>query len=317
MCDMEQEVFLAPMSGVTDLAFRLISREFGAKLCFFEMMDANALIRNHPATLRIIKTHQKDTPVAAQLLGRDPLVMLDAAHRLQGLAKISFLDVNSACPAKKVVKKGAGAYLLKDTATLCKILKKLTSSLSIPVTVKIRTGFHKISVSESQEIAQKCADCGVSTLFVHGRTRDEGYRGGIDYAAIKAIKKAVSIPVFGSGNIFNPILAKKMFVETGCNGILVARGALGNPWIFNRIQNYLEKAEISEAPSLPVKKDILKRHLSLLEKHKETRESTMLGIMCKIAMWYLKGLPDAGRMRRHICAAKTYGELNALIDNIT
>ncbi|MCQ9207414.1 MAG: tRNA dihydrouridine synthase DusB [Omnitrophica bacterium] len=314
---MKTNIFLAPMSGVTDLSFRLMCREFGAGHCFFEMLDANALIYNHPGTQRLLATHRKDGPIAAQLLGRDPAVVLEAAERLQSLAEISFLDINCGCPAKKVIKKGAGAYLLKDIGTLCKILKKLTSSLPIPVTVKIRTGFDSRSVAESQNIAKKCEDCGVSKLFIHGRTRSQGYAGDIDYEAIRAVKTVLKIPVFGSGNIFDPISAKRMFDETGCDGILVARGAMGNPWIFRNIDRYLKDGALSPCPTLFEKKTILKKHLSLVQKYKKTRHANKMGFMCKIAMWYLKGLPGATRIRERICSIGTYAKLVGLIDDGT
>ena len=313
---MKTNIFLAPMSGVTDLSFRLMCREFGAGHCFFEMLDANALIHNHPGTQRLLATHRKDKPIAAQLLGRDPEVVLEAAQRLQGLAEFSFLDINCGCPAKKVIKKGAGAYLLKDAEKLCKILKKLTSSLSTPITVKIRTGFDCRNVAESLKIAKKCEDCGASMLFIHGRTRPQGYAGDIDYETIRSVKSALKIPVFGSGNIFDPLSAKRMFDETGCDGILVARGAMGNPWIFRDIDRYLKDGVSNPCPTLPEKKAVLKKHLLLVQKYKKTRQSNKMGFMCKIAMWYLKGLPSATKIRARICGVGTHAELVGLIDEV-
>lgn len=307
---------MAPLSGVTDLAFRLMSREFGAKLCFFGMLDSNALTHSHPGTKRLVKTIKKDSPVAAQLVGSDPSVMLDAAQKLMSLADIQFLDVNSACPAKKVIKKKAGAYLLKDPVRLGKILKKLSSNLSIPVTVKLRTAFNGIGLKDTLKLARISQDSGASTVFLHGRTVSQGYAGDVDYASIKAVKDALKIPVFGSGNIFDPVLAKKMFDETGCDGILVARGALGNPWIFRDIERYLKNGNIAKKPALSVKKKALKKHLFLIDKYSLISPSHKAGFMGKVAMWYLKGLPDASRIRDGICRIKSYKELNGLIDGI-
>ena len=313
---MDERIFLAPLSGVTDLSFRLISREFGAKLCFFEMIDSNSIVRSHPGTMRIIKTLKKDKPIAAQLLGSDPSVVLDAVQKLLSFVDVSFLEINSACPAKKVLKKKAGAYLLKNPEQLGKILKKLSSKLRLPVTVKLRTGFYKKDPKESAKIARICQANGASKVFIHGRTVSQGYSGTVDYESIKAVKEALKIPVFGSGDIFNPVLAKKMFDETGCDGILVARGALGNPWIFRDITNYLKDGKLPINPKLTEKKRVLRKHLSYIEKYKEVPPSYKLGFMEKVAVWYLKGIRDASRMRERIHRTKSYEELIKLIDTI-
>jgi len=314
---MEAKVVLAPMSGVTDLSFRLMCRGFGAEVCFFEMLDANALLYNHPATLRLIKTNTDDKAIAAQLLGNDASIIRDAAHRLLRLVNISFLDINCACPAKKVIKKKAGAYLLRDRKKLGTILKKLTSSLEIPVTAKIRIGFDRRDAKEFLNIAKTCEDSGLSTVFVHGRTKQAGYSGPVDYEAIRLIKSKLKIPVYGSGNVFDPLLAKKMFDDTGCDGILVARGAQGNPWIFKDIKEYLQFGKVSKPPLISVKKMLLKKHLGLVKKHKEMKESSKIGFMRKIAMWYLKGLPGATKIRDDICkSTKEYGDLIGLIEAI-
>ena len=280
------------------------------------MLDANALMRNHKSTLKLLKTSENDKPIAAQLVGSDPELVLDAAQKLLSIVDISFLDINCACPAKKIIKKKSGSYLLKDPKMLYKLLHKLTSSLPIPITVKLRTGFSKRDVLEILTISKNCQESGASMLFVHGRTRDQGYAGDVDYEAIKAIKEVVKIPVFGSGNILNPPLAKKMFDETGCDGILVARGAFGNPWIFEEIEKFLETGEINEPKTLAVKKNTLREHLELVKKLKDLKESSKIGFMRKIAMWYLKGLPEATRMRERICNTKSYSELVSLIKRI-
>ncbi len=302
-------VILAPMSGCTDLSFRLIAREMGAKFCFFEMVDANSLVYNHPKTLSMLKTIGKDRPIAAQLLGSKPEVMLKAAEKLMSLANISFLDINSACPVKKVTAKGAGSDLLNDANKLCEIIEGLASSLPVPITVKIRTGYGKRDLAKTLDLVKKCEKAKVSAVFVHGRTRSQGYSGDIDYESIKAIKETIKIPVFGSGNIFSPYMAEKMFRETGCDGILVARGALGNPWVFKQIESYIKTAKVPNPPANSQKLKVLKRHLGLLNKYKQTGPSAKIGIMRKVTMWYLKGLPNAARIRQKICGSKTLNEL--------
>jgi tRNA-dihydrouridine synthase B len=314
---MDSKIYLAPLSSITDLPFRLISREFGVKLCFFGMLDSNALVHGHPGTRRLIKTIKRDKPIAAQLLGSDPFVISDAAQQLTSLADISFLEINSACPARKVIKKKAGAYLLKDPQHLGKILKKLGSDLHVPVTVKLRTGFYKKDPKEIVRISKVCRENGASMVFIHGRTVSQKYSGAVDYESIKAVKDALEIPVFGSGDIFNPILAGKMFDETGCDGILVARGALGNPWIFRDIENYLKHGKIAKKPTLAARKITLKKHLSYIEKYREMSHANKIGFMGKVTMWYLKGLPNAPRIRERINRVRSCEELNKLIDGIT
>ncbi len=312
----DTNIFLAPLSGCSDLAFRLIAREQGAKFCFFEMVDANALIRNYEKTLGLLSTTKKDSPIAAQLLGADPAVMADAAQKLVSIRDISFLDINSACPVRKVVSKGAGAHLLEKPDMLCKILKKVSSSLKIPVTVKIRTGYHKNDIKKIINTAEKCQESGAAAIFVHGRTRAQGYSGEVDYEAIKKIKEAVRIPVFGTGNIFTPALAKKMFDETGCDGIAVARGAFGNPWIFRNIENYLKNGCVLPEPDLPDKKKVLKKHLAYIDKYRHSIPSAEIGFMRKVAMWYTKGLPGAATIRAKITRIQTYPKLIELIDSL-
>jgi len=316
MYAMDPKIYLAPMSGITDLSFRLMSRSMGAAFCFFEMLDAKAMIYEHPKNRRLLKTLKEDSPLGAQLLGLDPSVMLEAAEKLLSFADISFLDINSGCPARKVLKKGAGAALLKNPAGLGKIIKKLASTLRIPVTVKLRSGFYKKDVDECVRTARICRDNGAASIFIHGRTVEQGYSGDIDYESIKKVKAALKIPVFGSGNIFNPFMAKKMLDETGCDGILVARGALGNPWIFKNIERYLKNGEATPGPGLSVKKRALLTHLACIEKYKEIAPSNKTGFMGKVAMWYLKGIPEAAKVRDRISRVSSYRDLRHLINRI-
>jgi nifR3 family TIM-barrel protein len=288
---MNPKIYLAPLSGITDLPFRLISREMGAKHCFFPMLDSNATVYNNPATLRYLRTIVEDYPISAQLVGSDPAVMLEAAKKIISLADISFLDINSACPAKKIIRKGAGAALLHNTERLGQIVDKLSSNLKIPVTVKLRTGFNKRDVQECVNTARICETKGASTVFIHGRTKTQGYAGSIDYEAIKAVKDAVKIPVFGSGNIITPVMARKMLNETGCDGLLVARGALGNPWIFKNIETYLKNGEVFKKPPMAEREEVLARHLAYIEKYNDMTETNRIGYMGKVTRWYLKGDP--------------------------
>jgi len=304
---------LAPMAGCTDLPFRLIAREHGAKFCFFEMVDCNSITYGQTRrVLSILKTHEDDTPIAAQLLGRDPEKMLDGAKFILKHTKISFIDINAACPAKKVIKKKSGSYLLNDELELCKIIKKLSGSLDVPVTVKIRAGYEEIDKIRISHLAKKCEKSGAQAIFIHGRTKDQGYAGGIDYASIKAVKESVNIPVVGSGNIFSTQLADQMMSETGCDGVLVARGALGNPWIF------AESGESSEDKNstFSARKNVLKKHLEYIDKYNNPGPNGNAGCMRKIVIWYVKGFPMARRAREKVSLVNSYEKMLKLIDSL-
>ena len=310
---LETNVLLAPMAGVTDLPFRLICREHGAKFAFFEMIDCNAIIHWNKKENDIIKTTSKDKPIAAQLVGAEPELMLQAAKELMKLLDIKFLDINAACPVKKMIKKKAGAYLIKDPENLYATVKLLASKLDLPVTVKLRSGYFKPDHPWIKAIAKKCEDNGASALFIHGRTQKQGYSGEIDYEAIKVIKHAVKIPVFGSGNIVSPELAKKMIDLTDCDGVMVARGAYGNPWIFTDIEDHLAKGTLPEKKSIEEKLKTLKKHLSYIEKFRNMTHDGKLGYMRKVSQWYLKDFPNACNLRRVMNGTRTYEQLDAVI----
>lgn len=312
----DTNVFLAPLSGCSDLAFRLIAREHGAGFCFFEMIDAHTLKRSRPRTLKILHTNKDDSPIAAQLLGENPDIMVDAAKKLTDFVKISFLDINCACPVKKVVKKKAGAYLLKTPEVIAEMVSKVSRAVPVPVTVKMRIGFERKDTKRAIDTAKMCEDSGCAALFVHGRTAKENYHIAVDYPAIKAIKDSVNIPVFGMGNIMSADLAKKMFDETGCDGITVARGAFGNPWIFREIDDLLTGRHRNTSIGLDEKKKTMARHISYIETHKDIMQRGKIGFMRKAVLWYIKGFPLAKRIREKIVLAKTYESILSMIEEI-
>jgi len=308
-------VFLAPLAGCSDLSFRLICREYGTEFCFLEMIDANSLIYNRVRSLRLVKTTKDDTPIAGQLLGRDPEKMLEAAYRLMDAVNISFLDINCACPVRKVVKKKCGAYMLNDRDALAELIKKLAAKLPVPITVKLRVGYLEKNEKQISAVAKACEDSGAGAIFVHGRTKTQMYSGDVDYSLIKAVKKTVGIPVFGSGNVFTPALAKKMLDETNCDGVLVARGALGRPWMPKHIMDYLE-GKNSASISMKERKAALKKHLIYFRRYKEVKDSIKVGFMRKIAIWYLRDFAECARARGKICRINSYEELIQLIDSL-
>lgn len=311
----DTNVILAPMSGCSDLPFRLIAREHGAKFAFLEMLDANSFFHGSRRTFAMMKTTAKDTPIAAQIVGAEPEVMLGAARRiLETIPRVTFLDINAACPVKKVIKKKSGAYLLRDSTTLFRIVDLLVKSLPVPVTIKLRLGYQDETVDDIVDIVKRCQDLGVAAFFVHGRTRLQFYAGDVDYAAIRAIKAASRVPVIGSGNVLSPQLARTMLEKTGCDGILVARGAFGNPWIFSDIETHLETGRLPARRSLEEKRSVLRRHIDYIQELNGSRGK--IGVMRKVALWYLKYFPSARKLRGDISIVKTYGQMLQFIDRM-
>ena len=315
--EIQSNIVTAPLSGCSDLPFRIICRELGARFCFFEMVDAVSLTRKHIKTIEMLKTIPEDSPIGAQLLGIDPDMMLHGAQLILEHAKPALIDINSGCPVKKVVNRGAGAKLLESPALLASIVKKLASALPVPVTVKMRIGYDpKYSLDDTLDLARACEGNGAAALFVHGRLASQKYSGEVNYASIKAVKDAVKIPVIGSGNILNPVLAKKMLDETGCDGVLAARGALCNPWLFREIEHFLKTSVLMEKPSLSERKTDLIRHLLYIKTLKTPRRAGHMGLMRKVALWYVTGFPNAAAVRGNITKTKKYEELVELIERI-
>ncbi|MFH1542588.1 MAG: tRNA dihydrouridine synthase DusB [bacterium] len=312
------KVLLAPLAGVADLAYRLIARELGAEFCFYEMADSHSLVLSAPKkNADIHQDHPQDRPIAAQLLGPEAEIMYQAAKKLLALHPHStFLDINAACPVKKVLKKKSGAYLIKEPDELFKIIDKLASKLKLPITVKLRAGYTKIDTKHIVKVAQGCVDSGAQALFVHGRTMSQLYHGEVDYESIKAIKDNVKVPVYGSGNIFSPQDAKKMIDLTGCDGVLVARGSFGNPWLFRNISNYLENGELTAEPTLEQKLPVLRRHIQYIEKYKLLSPKAKVGFSRKIAVWYLKHFRNSAAIRTRVNKIVSFDELYCLIDEL-
>jgi len=304
-------ILLAPLAGCSNLPFRLIMRSYGAKFAFFEMIYANALPRNKKS-IEMLATTSKDSPIAGQILGSDPDLMLASARIMLEHVKIKFLDINAACPVKKIVKKKAGAYMIKEPQLLYRVVKKLSSNLEVPITVKLRAGYDDIDRDNIADIAKKCEMSGASAIFIHGRTRSQGYSGPVDLGAIKAVKSAVTIPVFGSGNIFTPEQAGEMMDATGCDGILVARGSFGNPWIFRNIERYL-KGKPLFVPTFEDRRKAALKHLKHLEKYYSSLSKGKVGLMRKSVLWYMKGFANSARLREEISKAKSREDLEAII----
>ncbi len=284
---------LAPLSGVSDLPFRLVNRALGAPLAFTEMIDVRAISQRDKRTRKMLSSSPDDRPLGVQLLSNDEKYILSALDALSEY-QYDLLDFNAACPTPKVTRKNKGAALLREPRKLGEILKVLVGHAKVPVTVKIRTGWDADSVN-ARDVALYAEDAGISALFIHGRTKTQGYSGTVDYRQIKEVKDALKVPVIASGDNITAVLIKKMFDETGCDGVAIARGALGNPWIFRETARFFEDGTVIERPGMDERIATIKKHLDLTIEH--NGEQRGVGIFHKYFIWYTRGLRGTKPLR--------------------
>ena len=309
--ELKSGVISSPMAACSDLAYRLISREYGIEFCFLEMVAAESLVREHSATEELMKTVPEDKPLGAQLVGCRAEAMGQAAAIVEGMG-YDLLDLNLGCPVPKVAGKGAGSALLARPDECREIFTAVVKNVKkIPVTVKMRLGVSDASGSEAARVARIAEDCGVSAVSVHGRTRVQGYSGTADYHAIRRVKEAVSIPVIGNGDVLSGADAQRMLDITACDGVMIGRGGLGNPWIFKNVENAIAGKEISPEPTGEQKKQALLRHLELEIAHRDER--SVVFYMRRIATWYFKGMPGVAEFRGKINTALSIQAVRSLI----
>ena len=287
-------LILAPMSGISDLAYRLINRSFGCELAFTEMIGTDSLVYNSKNTLNMLSSRADDRPLGVQILGCDPDLIKRSLDILSAYP-FALLDFNAACPVKKVVSRGKGAGLLKDPAKLQRLLQIIVKNKRMPVTVKIRAGWDETETN-APEIARRAQDAGVDALFIHGRTRKQRYSGQVDYDIIRRVKESVQIPVVASGDALSPQLIVNLFSETGCNGVAVARGALGNPWIFGESIEYMTKGKIPVSPDVSDIAKTMKEHLLLNIELRGERNGVIR--FRKFFAWYARGMAVKDLKRR-------------------
>ena len=307
---LENNVILAPMAGVTDLPFRLLCREQGAGCVVTEMVSAKAILYNNRNTKELMQIHPQERPAAIHLFGSDPDIMAQIAARIED-GPYDFIDVNMGCPVPKVVNNGEGSALMKNPKQAEKVLSAMVKAVKKPVTVKFRKGFNDTSVN-AVEFAKMAEGSGVAAVAVHGRTREQYYSGKADWDIIRQVKEAVKIPVIGNGDIFTPQDAGRMMEETGCDGIMVARGAKGNPWIFRRINHYLDTGEILPGPSIEEIQAMILRHGHMLAAYKG--EQTAMREMRGHVAWYTKGMPHSAALRNEINQVETLKGLAGLLN---
>lgn len=308
---LKSNLILAPMAGISDLPFRLLNRKFGCELGFIEMINVRSLSYKMPKTKKMLSISDLDRPLGIQILGCEEEFILKAIDILSSY-EYDVLDFNAACPVKKVTRRGEGAGLLKTPKKLHKLLKMIVRNSDKPVTVKIRTGWDKASIN-AKEVALTSQDAGVSALFIHGRDKEQGYSGEVDYKIIRSVKKALDIPLIASGDVFSPVLAKRMLDETGCDGLLVARGALGNPWIFKEIKEFLKNKKIIKRPG---QKEIASMMLEHLNSYIDFYGSSH-GVrrFHKFFGWYTKGVQNVRVLREKAFRTKTKNEMLETIES--
>ena len=309
--ELENNLILAPMAGVTDLPFRLLCKEQGCGLMYTEMVSAKAILYKNRNTGPLMEVRPEEEPVALQLFGSDPEIVSDIAAQVED-GPYAFIDINMGCPVPKIVNNGEGSALMKNPKLVEEILTALVKKVKKPVTVKFRKGFDDDHIN-AVEIARIAESCGVSAVAVHRRTRAQFYSGKADWDIIRQVIEAVKIPVIGNGDIFTPEDAKRMLDETGCDGLMIARGAKGNPWIFSRTLHYLETGELLGPPDKEELKETILRHAQLQIQFK----GEYLGLceMRKHLSWYTVGLPHSSSLRNDVNQTETWEDFYNLIQS--
>ena len=307
----ENPFVLGPMAGVTDQPFRILCREMGASLVSMEMVSANAVCHGNKKTLEFINISKEEHPVSMQLFGPDPESFVYAYERLRE-EPFDILDVNMGCPMPKIVNNHEGSALMRDIPKAASIIRELKKVSDRPVTVKIRAGFNE-EEKNAVEVAKALEDAGADMIAVHGRTREQYYTGKADWDVIRSVKEAVSVPVIGNGDVTSPETAERMMNETGCDLVMIARGARGNPWIFRDCISYRETGRIPEKPPIEEAKALMLRHAAM----QLAEKGDHLGIlqMRKHIAWYTSGFPDSAKVRARINQAASFAELKQILDD--
>lgn len=304
---------LAPMAGVTDRAYREICKMFGAAYVVSEMVSAKGILYNNKNTLDLMTISDNERPCAIQIFGNDPYLMAEAAKFVEDRFKPDIIDINMGCPAPKIVSNKCGSAMMKNPKLCGEVTRAVKNAVKVPVTVKIRKGWNSENVNAVQ-VSKICEENGADAVTIHGRTRDQMYSPCADWDIIKTVKNSLKIPVIANGDVDSYAKAKEILDITGCDLVMVGRGSLGNPWIFNQINNFLKSGKIPELPSIDERVEVIENHVRLMCKYKGEK----LGIKesRKIIAWYIKGIHNAASLRKKSFELCSLEELNNLLNEI-
>ncbi len=307
---LKNRYILAPMAGWTNLSYRTLCRQFGCSLAFTEMIKARAFVENSQRTLEMLKSNSMDKPLGVQLLGQDDAMMSEAAQRLEDMG-VDIIDINMGCPVPKVVCKGEGAALLKEPKKVSQVLSKIRSAIQIPLTLKMRSGWDEKN-KNALEIVKIAEEAGVDAITIHGRTKEQMYSGRCDRTIIQDVKANTHIPILASGDLFTPVDIQEMLVQTGCDGVWLARGTMGRPWIFKAACEYIESGRSFDMvnPDLILKS--LKEHFTLLVQ--EVGDKNAILEIRKVASQYLKDFPKSSEVRNHINQVQSQDEFYNILN---
>jgi tRNA-dihydrouridine synthase B len=309
--EVKNNVFLAPMAGVTDIAFRGLCVEMGCGLVYTEMVSAKGLYYNSENTEELLKVSEEERPVAVQIFGSEPHIMAKACDYFNDNDDICLVDINMGCPVNKIVKNGEGSALMRNPKLAAEIVRQVKKASTKPVTVKFRKGFNDNEIN-AVDFAKEMEQAGVDAIAVHGRTREQMYEGKADWDIIRQVKEAVKVPVIGNGDVFSVETAMQIAQHTNCDGIMVARGAQGNPWLFKQIDHALKGEKVIYPTDVEVI-DMCTRHIKLAVHY--YGEARAVREMRKHISWYIKGMKNCTDIKSIVNTERTIEGVYKILDN--